>query len=317
MDNVFRPVKKGLIYIVVTLFILLTVFAVNQTAQIYALTRDIHPYFGYFTLVLMILIFGLILAVPLLSWLGMRRKPEVPKSVHDPAYEGYLLVLKVRLKSNPHLRKHDYVFNEEEDLLEEIQRALLVLDSEANKVVRSGASSVFITTAISQNGSLDSLFVLSSLGRIIWEIAHIYNQRPGIRELLYLYGNIFATVLMARGVEDMDLLDDQLEPVIASVLGGSLGSLIPGAVYVTNLLVNSISEGSVNALLTLRVGSMAKRYSASITEVDKKLLRRSASLEAIGMLGAIIKDNTQLVINAFGSAAKGATRRIFRGKQDV
>ena len=43
MDNVFRPVKKGLIYIVVTLFILLTVFAVNQTAQIYDLTRDIHP----------------------------------------------------------------------------------------------------------------------------------------------------------------------------------------------------------------------------------------------------------------------------------
>lgn len=317
MDDLFKPLKKGLIYLVVTLFILLTVFAVNQTAQIYALTREIHPYLGYFTLMLMFLLFGAVLAVPLLSWMGMRRRPEVPKSVDDPSYEGYLLILRDRLKSNPYLKKHDYIFNEQEDLLTEIQRAFLVLDSEAGKIIRSGASSVFITTAISQNGSLDSLFVMTSLGRIIWEIAHIYNQRPGIRELLYLYGNIFATVLMARGVEDMDLLDDQLEPVIASVLGGSLGSLIPGAVYVTNLLVNSISEGSVNALLTLRVGSMAKRYSASIVEVDKKVLRRSASVEAISMLGTIIKDNTQLVISAFGSAAKGATRRIFRGKHDV
>ena len=123
--------------------------------------------------------------------------------------------------------------------------------------------------------------------------------------------------MMARGVEDLDLMDDQLEPVIASILGGSLGSLIPGTVYITNILINSITEGSVNALLCLRVGSMTKRYSSSVVEVDKKVIRRSASVEAIGLLGGIIKDNTALVVQSFGKAAKGATKKIFTRKSDT
>jgi hypothetical protein len=151
---------------------------------------------------------------------------------------------------------------------------------------------------------------------MIWEVAHIYNQRPALREIVYLYGNVFGTVLMARSVEDLDLMDDQLEPVIASILGGSLGSLIPGTVHVTNILINSITEGSVNALLCLRVGAMAKRYSGSVVEVDRKLIRRSASIEAIGLLGGIIRDNTAVVVQSFGKAAKGATRKIFRRKHD-
>ncbi len=317
MDQIFRPLKKSLIYIVFVMVVLFLLFAVNQTAQIYELTYNVHPYFGYFTLVLLIVLLSLILIIPLIGLFSLRKKPEIPKSILDPLYPEYLEKLKLRLSRNPHLMDKGFVFDEEKENRVEVDRAIKILDLEAGKIVKNGASSVFLTTAISQNGALDSLFVLVSLGKMIWEVAHIYNQRPSFREIAYLYGNVFGTVLMTRSVEDLDLLDDQLEPVIASILGGSLGSLIPGTIYVTNLLVNSITEGSVNALLCLRVGALAKKYSGSVVEVDKKVIRRSASIEALGLLGGIIKDNTSLVVQAFGKAVKGSTKKIFKRKIDI
>lgn len=317
MESIFRPFKRMLIYVAFTLVILFIVFAVNQTAQLYALTKGVHPYLGYASLVLVGTAFALILIVPLYGLFSLRLKPQMPQSIDDPKFDEYVGTLKSRLKTNPYLVAQGFIFDEDKEAKMEVMRALSHLDAEAAKLVKKGASSVFLTTAISQNGVLDSVFVISSLVRMVWDVSHIYNQRPGFREITYLYGNIFATVLMARSVEDLDLMDDQLEPVIASILGGSLGSLIPGTVYVTNLLINSITEGSVNALLCLRVGAMAKRYSGSLVEIDKKVLRRSASMEAIGLLGGIIKDNTSHVIHAFGNAAKGATRKIFRKKNEA
>lgn len=317
MDAVIRPLKRTLVYVALVFLILFVLFAVNQTAQIYELTYNVNPYFGYFTLVLLVLLLVLVLLIPLAGLFSLRRKPEVPRSVEDPRYPMYLDTLKKRLSGNPYLKNSGFVFDEEKELRTEVERAMKVLDGEAGRMVKTGASSVFLTTAISQNGALDSLFVFTSLGKMIWEVAHVYNQRPALREIVYLYGNVFGTVLMARSVEDLDLMEDQLEPVIASILGGSLGSLIPGTVYVTNILINSITEGSVNALLCLRVGAMAKRYSGSIVQVDRKVVRRSASIEAIGLLGGIIKDNTALVVQSFGQAAKGATRKIFRRKQGL
>ena len=312
-----RLIKKSLIYVALVLMILFTIFAINQTAQLYTLTYNINPYFGYFTLMLLILIFGLILIVPLIGVFSLRKKPMVPKSIEDPSYRIYLEELKRRMSKNPHLKSKGCVFDEEKNIRAEVERAFAVLDLEANTIIKRSASSVFLTTAVSQNGTLDSIFVFINLGKLIWEVAHIYNQRPSLREIAYLYANVFGTVMMARGVEDLDLMDDQLEPVIASILGGSLGSLIPGTVYITNILINSITEGSVNALLCLRVGSMTKRYSSSVVEVDKKVIRRSASVEAIGLLGGIIKDNTALVVQSFGKAAKGATKKIFTRKSDT
>lgn len=310
MEGILKPLKGILIYLAISIMLLLVIFAVNETASLYAMTKDINPYLGYFTLGLLILAFGMIIFVPLYLFFSIRKKPEMPDSVDSPDYGEYLQKLKGSLRNNKYLKQDNFMFDEQKEIKSEVERALATLEIKANAIVKKNASSVFITTAVSQNGSLDGLFVLSSMSKMVWDIAYIYNQRPSLREIIYLYGNIGATVLMARGIEDMDLLDDQLEPVIASILGGGFGSLIPGAVYITNLIVNSISEGSVNALLSLRVGSMTKRYCSSTTVVDKKLLRRSASYEAVSLLGGIIKDNTGIIINSFASAARGVSKKI-------
>jgi hypothetical protein len=112
---------------------------------------------------------------------------------------------------------------------------------------------------------------------------------------------------MAREIEDLAIMDEQLEPVINSLIGGSLSNLVPGATAVTNLIINSIIQGSANAFLTLRVGIIAKKYSASITKVDKRWIRRSASIEAAGVLGQVVQKNSLSIVKAFVSASKKAT----------
>jgi hypothetical protein len=159
---------------------------------------------------------------------------------------------------------------------------------------------------------LDSFFVLGTLTKMLWEVSKIYEERPSLARLVSLYGNVAATVLMARGIEDLDLLDEQVEPLIASILGGGMATLVPGAVMATNLVVNSITEGSVNALLTLRVGCIAQRYLTSVTIPERKALRRSATIEACGLLGEVMKDNTVLILKAFAKGARNAAKNTFK-----
>jgi hypothetical protein len=312
MDDTAKTIKKILVYVSLTIIFLVSITAVNQAASIYERASRIHPYFGYAVLTLIIAGFMAIIFVPVAAFLGLRKRPEIPKSKESPEYAAYLEGLKQSLYSNRILKEKGFAFNEAEELSPQMDKALAILGVEADKVIKSSASAVFVTTAISQNGSLDGVFVLASITRTVWDISRIYRQRPGIRDLAYLYGNIGATVLAARGIEDLDLLDEQLEPILASVLGGGLGSLLPGAVHITNLIANSITEGSVNAMLSLRVGAMAKRYCASTVEIDRKLLRRSATLEAVSLLGGIIKENSAIIVSSFGKAAKSATRKLFK-----
>ncbi len=312
MDDTAKTIKKILVYVSLTIIFLVSISAVNQAASIYERASRIHPYFGYAVLTLIIAGFMAIIFVPVAAFLGLRKRPEIPKSKESPEYAAYLEGLKQSLYSNRILKEKGFAFNEAEELSPQMDKALAILGVEADKVIKSSASAVFVTTAISQNGSLDGVFVLASITRTVWDISRIYRQRPGIRDLAYLYGNIGATVLAARGIEDLDLLDEQLEPILASVLGGGLGSLLPGAVHITNLIANSITEGSVNAMLSLRVGAMAKRYCASTVEIDRKLLRRSATLEAVSLLGGIIKENSAIIVSSFGKAAKSATRKLFK-----
>jgi hypothetical protein len=312
MDDTAKTIKKILVYVSLTIIFLVSISAVNQAASIYERASRIHPYFGYAVLTLIIAGFMAIIFVPVAAFLGLRKRPEIPKSKESPEYAAYLEGLKQGLYSNRILKEKGFAFNDAEELSPQMDKALAILGVEADKVIKSSASAVFVTTAISQNGSLDGVFVLASITRTVWDISRIYRQRPGIRDLAYLYGNIGATVLAARGIEDLDLLDEQLEPILASVLGGGLGSLLPGAVHITNLIANSITEGSVNAMLSLRVGAMAKRYCASTVEIDRKLLRRSATLEAVSLLGGIIKENSAIIVSSFGKAAKSATRKLFK-----
>ncbi len=294
-------------WILVGLALLILAVTINQVLVVYDRLAIIHPIVGVtIAAILGLGMLGLMIA-PIIGYMRLRKPLDLPESKDDGMYQSYLMVLSSRMERNPHLKKQGFNIDREKGLEEQIEAANSILEKEAEKLTRETAGKVFLSTAISQNGSLDSIFVLYHLTRLVWKISKIYNQRPTLQRLVYLYGNIGATVLMAREIEDMDLLAEQLEPVIQSMIGSSVGSFIPGATTITTVLVSSIVQGSTNAFLTLRVGLMAATYSSAVVRVDQKLTRKSATAGALVLLAKIVQDNTVSLVKSFAKATKKAT----------
>jgi len=302
-----RSIKKTIAWLFAGFLLLLLLIIVNQITQISIASTVLHPTFGRIVTISLSAVFAVIFLAPVVGFMKLRKPFELPDETDEAACSEYLQKLKTRLSDNKYLSEAGYVFDESKELKPQIEEALEILNRETVKVMNEASSQVFLTTAVSQNGMLDGFFVLVSLSRLVWRISHIFNQRPNAREIYYLYANVAATVLMAREIEDLALLDEQLEPVINSLIGGTLSTMVPGATAFANLVINSVIQGSANAFLTLRVGAMARRYSAAVTKVDKRMLKRSATIEACSLLRSIVQQNSVSIVKAFAVASKRAT----------
>src|SRR5205085_1944853 len=121
----------------------------------------------------------------------------------------------------------------------EMEAALARLSSEADTVVRRTASTVFLSTALMQNGRLDGMVVLFTQIQMVNRIARIYVQRPPPQELLRLYANVATTTLVASSLESLDI--GEMVAPLATAIVPALKSAIPGLSGISALLVRCVS----------------------------------------------------------------------------
>jgi hypothetical protein len=263
-----------------------------------ALAERVSPLAGQALFWLLVFIYAGCLLVPAWLFLRLPRPLSPPASEDEPEVAAHLARLAARLRKNPLLEGRPL------DSRQEVETALAVLDARANEITRSAASQVFLTTAISQNGSLDAIVVLVAQSRLVLRVARTYWQRPTLRDLVSLYGNVAATALITSELEDIDL-SQQIQPVLSSLVGSAAGA-VPGLQAASALLVNSVMTGSANAFLTLRIGIITRRYCAAVVQPPRGALRRSAALQATQMLGGIAFDGATAVSSAVLRASKRA-----------
>src|SRR5213592_5158738 len=211
-----------------------------------------------------------------------------PEEDSGPKHEDYLQALRVRLAANPRTRHMAHATREE------IENAVGHLSVEADSIVRNTASTVFLSTALMQNGRLDGLIILFTQIRMVGRIARIYVQRPSPRELVRLYANVAGTAFVASGLESLDLAE-MVAPLAVSVVPALKGG-IPGLGGISALLVRCISNGAANAFLTLRVGEVARRYCELTSRCPAEFIRKSATAAAVQHLGRIVRENGALVV---------------------
>ncbi len=211
-----------------------------------------------------------------------------PEEVSGPKHDAYLQALRLRLAANPRTRDMPLATNEE------IEGAVGQLSVEADSVVRRTASTVFLSTALMQNGRLDGLIILFTQIQMVGRIARIYVQRPSPRELVRLYANVAGTAFIASGLESLDL-GEMVAPLAVSVVPALKGG-IPGLSGISALLVKCVSNGAANAFLTLRVGEVARRYCELTSRCPPELIRKSATAAAVQHLGRIVRENGALVV---------------------
>lgn len=288
--------RKRLAAILLPLAVLVLISAavvvVNQAFQLVELADRFHPTAGTIVFWSLVALATFCVGVPVFMLLTMPAALVPPDTQEGREYDRHLLRLQKRLGRNPH------VTGKPTDV-REIEAALTQLDSVADARVRASASQVFMTTAVSQNGSLDAILVLAAQSRLILEVARIYYQRPTFRDLLYLYSNVAATAFIAAELEDVDL-SEQIQPIMTAVLGSTVAA-IPGMSAAAGLFVNSVTTGAGNAYLTLRVGIITRQYCRSLVKPERRTLRHAAALQAARMLGGIAREGAASVAAAIWS----------------
>jgi hypothetical protein len=271
-------------------------FVVNQTAQVVQLASTIDSRAGTAVLLGLVTVYGLLVAVPVIMVIRLPRPLAPPASRGGPEYEAHL----DRLRSRLRLRAAHKV--ESLDSASGVEEAVRRLDEEAERVVKQTAGQVFLSTAVSQSGRLDTFLVFSMQTRMIWKVAHIYYQRPTLRDMMHLYAQVAGTSFVAGELQDVDL-SEQVAPVFSAVVG-SLGGAVPGFQLVASILANSILSGAADAFLTLRVGMIARRYCGALVVEPPAALRRRATTEAAGLLGAIVAEGSTRITRALWTSSR-------------
>ncbi|OGP95724.1 MAG: hypothetical protein A2157_06115 [Deltaproteobacteria bacterium RBG_16_47_11] len=303
-----KTLKQIVFFASVLIIFFFILFVINQTAQVIQLADKVSPSFGIFVFWALLLAYAILIFIPVFLFLSLPKSLTPPRSEDAPEFNAYLAALKKRLASNSHVKGLELSNRPH------VEEALAILGKKSDEIIRQTASTVFISTAISQSGRLDAFLVLSAQSRMIWRIARLYYQRPTLRDLIHLYANVAGTVFLASELEDVDI-SEQVEPVLSSTLG-ALAVTIPGVQLAASLLVNSVLTGTANAFLTLRVGIIARRYCGSLVITEKRTLRRTASAEAAKLLGSIVKQGTTKLSKALWKASKGKVDSVFSGMRE-
>jgi len=301
------PYKSLVVTVAAVLLISFAIIMLNQVLQLINLAMNVSPVFGSALAVFFaVLALGAVITTILI--IARLEKPlPIPDESSEAEYALFLGKLKKRLIRNKYLKSQGFVWETGKTDKETINEALDLLDKESQRLIKSNASAVFITTAVSQNGPLDSVFVFITAVKLVWKISMLYNQRPAVSDITKLYANVFATVLLTRQIDDLDLVTEQLEPIISTLFGGTVGSVVPGVSYAVSFVVDSVFEGSINTLLTLRVGIITQKYCRSLTKTEPKALRKAATVQACDMLGSIVSENSKKIADALFRAVKNVT----------
>lgn len=286
---------KIAVFAVLLVLVSAAVVVVNQTAGLVELAGRLHPVVGQVVLWTLLLVYAACIVVPVALLLRLPRALRPPGSEEDPAFPAYLERLGARLRRNPRLAGRRL------ESREDIEEALQVLGGDAEAVITGAANRVFISTAVSQNGALDTLFVFGVQSKLVWDVAHVYWQRPTLRDMAWLYGNVAATAFFAGQIEDADL-SEQVQPLVSSVLGSAAGA-VPGLQAVSTVFVTSVMSGAANAFLTLRVGIIARDSCGSLLRPERRSLRRTAFVRAASMLTAIVVDGARKLSSALVKAS--------------
>lgn len=265
-----------------------------------------------------------VLGLGLLSYAGLSLfvfpKPLIiPQDPTGEQIQEYRRAYVERLQRNPFLKTQQAPCKTEQ----EIKDGIAALETEANRLIEETSKRVFIGTATAQNGRLDTLIVFALITHLIYKITKLYAQRPHMSDLATLYKNVAATAFFAGAIEDI-VVEEYTQQIVGPLVATSVMGSVPGAQAVASVVTSSILDGSMNSLLTMRCGIIARDYMSIYTDDDllsKKEIRRSATREAAAMFmrtsGDTISTVAQLLISGASKTVKRSMAKAWDAVRNI
>src|SRR5213595_2771611 len=135
----------------VLMTICLVSLIIAGVASLISLAERIHPIAGTIVFWSVCAAAGFFALYCAIAYARLPAALVPPEEDSGPKHDAYLQALRVRLAANPRTRDLPVVTKEE------IERAVATLSAQADLVVRRTASTVFLSSALMQNGRLDGL----------------------------------------------------------------------------------------------------------------------------------------------------------------
>lgn len=158
------------------------------------------------------------------------------------------------------------------------------LDKKVDQEIRKESLSVGTATAVSMNGSIDAFIVLWRNVNMVSRISRLYYGRPSLRLSILILRDVMAAVLLSRALDD-----------VADTAGEALGGLFT---RFGGLVMGPMIDGSVNALVTLKIGQLAKRRCRSFD-----VWSQSKAQQALGDVLDLVKRESGGVIGELAKAS--------------
>ena len=269
----------------IVLFILILLSSVLDVGE---RLRTIHPYveYGFYGLAAILVYLLIIRPVNIIMF---SPSFSVETTLDESTRKNYMVYKRVAKRL---IALDTFPPEEEKKLLAAMGSSILLREAlndtfnkhikkQMNEVIRRNAKTVMISTAISQNGRLDFFTVLVVNIKMIKELVVMCGFRPSFKNLSKLTVNVFSTALIAEGLENMD---------ITELLPTSTVNAISDIPFIKPV-VSSVAQGMSNGLMTLRIGIVTRKFLFSdAKEITKEEIRRTALLEAAGMMPQLMAD---------------------------
>jgi hypothetical protein len=160
-------------------------------------------------------------------------------------------LLRLPLSADPAVARHALSKFERE----RVDALLSPLDRQADAIIRKEALAVGVATALAPNGTLDAFLVLWRNANLVSRLANTYYGRPGVRGSLRILGDVGSAALLATYAQG-------ISEAVGGVLKGIFGSVV-------GIVAGPVFDGTVNAAVTHRIGTLAKARCRSFTAWDR------------------------------------------------
>ena len=273
----------------------------------------VHPYMEYAFYVIIILLVIIFILVPTLRVITTPTLPvlEIDDQMMDRAKIKKLAKRLLnswdcipkndcnRNSRHENLRKSISDKSADTELLSQSVKAEINtrFDVAKTEILKSAAVS-FGSTAISQNSTIDTLSVLIINCKLIHRIISVIGFRPNVKQTIRIYVNVIFSAFFAHLSQSGA---EQSASVIMNQFVGGLKKIPFG-----EILAGSVIDGTINALITLRVGFLTVSYlkkgaKGQISDEENSLAVKSAIKTLPQIVGnkakAIVDFVTKFFIN--------------------
>jgi hypothetical protein len=274
---------------------LILTLIVTQTIQLVGLAWRLSPVLGGG---LALLVGAVYVTAGVFTVRGLMGRPSlVPPSSSSPrARKRYEEQMLARLRANPECA----------DMLPihpgDLGRVLAALSARAGVLVENSSRNVFMSSAVAQSGSLETLLIVGAQFRMAARVAAVYWGPLSLRERLNLWKFLLTSGVIFVEVEELGI-EEEARPILVSVVTAALGGF-PGLQVLSHLLIDVWLRGGANALLTLRVGNTAMQYCTAASLPAGSESSAGASAWASERIGGVIRSGAKDLADRVTDAAQ-------------